>query len=54
MDIKDRIRKIISQGASFSDVPQELMQAKHSTWERLLNQDNNKSNDSSDGSSESG
>ena len=42
----DRIKKVVSQDEDFCDVPMELMLAKHSIWEQVLNECNNQSNDS--------
>jgi len=41
-EASNKIKSLISQDESFSDVPKELMQAKHSIWEQVLNQSNNK------------
>ena len=34
----NEIENLVSQDDSFSDVPQELMETKHSIWEKVLNE----------------
>ncbi len=41
----DRIKDLVSRNESFSDVDKELMQAKHSTWEQVLNKANHQRHD---------
>jgi len=37
-EARDKIKNLLSQNEPFSDVSEELMQAKHSIWEQVLDE----------------